>query len=189
MGTIRPLTLALSYRSWTRIHKKKMGSVLRDENHQFKVGARTTAKQKKKMHYLLELIIFIMSESPVIQLSSDEEEEDEIEEIEFRNATQKLIDNPSQSEENRSAKKLSDIQCPICFDDITDATTTSCGHIFCLECIEQSISSSHARGQVRNAARGKGLCPLCRKEVTFKETIVIRAKKAKKVGMPELPAQ
>ncbi|RCK55139.1 E3 ubiquitin-protein ligase complex SLX5-SLX8 subunit SLX8 [Candida viswanathii] len=131
------------------------------------------------------------SERPIISLTSDEEEEevDDIEEVEFRNATQQLIDNPAQADDHNTTKRLADIQCPICFDDVSKATVTSCGHVFCLECIDQSISSSHARGQVRNTQRGKGLCPLCRKEVTFKETILIRAKKAQKTGEPELPAQ
>lgn len=133
-----------------------------------------------------------MSESPIINLSSDDEyddEDDEIEEVEFRTATQNLIENPSQTEKSGTTKKLVNVQCPICFDDISKATVTSCGHIFCLECIEQSLNSSNARGQIHSGQHGKGLCPLCRKMVTFKETILIRAKKAQKTGKPELPPQ
>lgn len=133
----------------------------------------------------------------VINLSSDEEEIDDndVEIVEFRKLTADLIQNPQQPPESRTTtKKLADIQCPICFDEVTQATTTTCGHIFCLECIQQSISSSHARGQVRNNGSGRrgqglgvGLCPLCRKKVSFKETIVLRLKKGKRSGVPELP--
>lgn len=136
----------------------------------------------------------------VINISSDEEEIDDndVEIVEFRKLTADLMEHPQQSSESRrTTKKLADVQCPICFDEVTQATTTSCGHIFCLECIQQSIASSHARGQVRNSANGGrgrgsqglgvGLCPLCRKKVIFKETIVLRMKVGKNNGIPKLP--
>ncbi|KAK6458679.1 uncharacterized protein RJT20DRAFT_7905 [Scheffersomyces xylosifermentans] len=125
----------------------------------------------------------------VINISSDEEDVDDndLEIVEFRKQTQNLIDNPQQTPQNHTTKKLSDVQCPICFDDVTNAAATTCGHIFCLECIQQSISSSHARGQVRGK-RGAGLCPLCRKKVNFKDTLVLRMKVSTKVGLPDLPS-
>lgn len=107
------------------------------------------------------------------------EEDDDI--IEIRRETNDLINNDDH--QHHITKKLNDIQCPICFDQITRATATSCGHVFCLECIQQSISSSNARGQIRGR-RGVGLCPLCRKRVTFKDTIVLRMKKSPKVEPP-----
>lgn len=131
--------------------------------------------------------------SNVITIDSDSDSDDDIEILEFRKITQDLINNPqsqitnndnhgSQSTptttpDHKTVKKLADIQCPICFDNIDVATVTSCGHVFCLECIEMSISSSHARGQGR-MARGRGLCPLCRKVVSFKDTIVLKLKKS-----------
>lgn len=123
----------------------------------------------------------------IINISSDEEDVDDndLEIIEFRKQTQNLIDNPEQPQ-HHITKKLAEVQCPICFDEVTMATSTSCGHIFCLECIQQSISSSHARGQVRGK-RGSGLCPLCRKNISFKDTIVLRMKLATTMGIPELP--
>ncbi|RLV91000.1 hypothetical protein JA1_004183 [Spathaspora sp. JA1] len=124
----------------------------------------------------------------IINISSDEEEDEQedVEIVEFRKLTKELIDHPV-AKQSHTTKKLSDVQCPICFDDVTNATTTSCGHIFCLECIEQSISSSHARGQVSGNGRGKGLCPLCRKQVAFKDTILLRMKVGQRIGKPDLP--
>ncbi|CAI5758472.1 unnamed protein product [Candida verbasci] len=149
-----------------------------------------------------------VNERYVINLSSDEGEIDDndIEIIEFRKLTQNLINNPQAKETNnlndskeddttheddseKVVKKLSDSQCPICFDEITNATITSCGHLFCLECIEQSISNSSARGQIRsnnNNSRGKGLCPLCRKQVSFKDTILLKMKKSNIANLPKL---
>ncbi|KAI3402600.2 hypothetical protein KGF56_004692 [Candida oxycetoniae] len=129
----------------------------------------------------------IATDYDIIEISS--EDDDEVEILEFRKITQDLINStdheqqPQSQQEKQSnsghkvTKKLSDIQCPICFDIVENATTTTCGHIFCLQCIEQSISSSRARGQA-NMPRGKGLCPLCRKVVSFKETIILKLKKA-----------
>lgn len=121
----------------------------------------------------------------IINISSDEEEdqeEDDIEILEFRKETQELINNNVP----HNLKKLLNIQCPICFDEIDIATLTTCGHIFCLDCISQSISSSYARGQVRGR-RGVGLCPLCRKSVSFKESVVLRLKLASHTTKPSLP--
>ena len=49
--------------------------------------------------------------------------------------------------------------CPICFDDIgkTNTATTSCGHVFCLQCISKHV------------AEGNSDCPLCKS--TFAEGI------------------
>jgi hypothetical protein len=116
--------------------------------------------------------------------SDDDDDSDDIEIVEFRKQTQDLINNPEV--QHNSTKKLSDFQCPICFDDVKVATTTSCGHIFCLECISQSISGSHALGQV-SGRRGTGLCPLCRKSVSFKESTVLRLKLATITTKPTLP--
>lgn len=138
--------------------------------------------------------------SNVITIDSDSDSDDDVEILEFRRITKDLIDHPQSQETNttnegndasasssssssstnpdhKTVKKLADIQCPICFDNVDVATVTSCGHVFCLECIEMSISSSHARGQGR-MPRGRGLCPLCRKVVSFKDTIVLKLKKS-----------
>lgn len=126
-----------------------------------------------------------MSEGPgyVIDVLSDEDDDgDEVEILEFRQETQNLLNNPSNL---KIVKKLNDVECPICFDEVTNATVTSCGHIFCLDCIQQSISSSSARGQTRGK-RGVGLCPLCRKRVNFKDTTVLRIKISGKIEPPPL---
>ncbi|CUM62634.1 uncharacterized protein PRCAT00000188001 [Priceomyces carsonii] len=121
----------------------------------------------------------------VIELSSEESgSENDVEILEFKKVSQDLIDHPQQSAQ--LSKQLTDVQCPICLDQVDIATVASCGHIFCLECIQQSIASSHARGQVKGR-RGIGLCPLCRKRVSFKDTIVLRLKVATKADPPVLP--
>lgn len=109
----------------------------------------------------------------------EEEGDDEVTMLEIKNGTNELI----QKGEHKITKKLSDVECPICFDEITRATATSCGHIFCLECIQKSLSTSTARGQVRGK-RGTGLCPLCRKSVVFRDTVVVRMRAMKRVEPP-----
>lgn len=116
--------------------------------------------------------------------------DDDIEIIELNTATQNLLENPQQTTNHDVTKRLNQIQCPICFDDVAKATVTSCGHVFCLECIQQSIASSSARGQIRGKL-GVGLCPLCRKKVVFKETTVLRLKvvpNSRPLAPPDLPS-
>lgn len=134
--------------------------------------------------------IVTIEESPVevdslspVAVSSDDEEGNEVEVVSVKNQSLLLLANPK-LESRTSAKTLAAVECPICFDTITTATITLCGHIFCLECVYQSILSSSARGQARH---GKGLCPLCRENVTFKDTTVLRMKKLARLDPPELP--
>ncbi|XP_063546138.1 uncharacterized protein LOC134754011 [Cydia strobilella] len=57
------------------------------------------------------------------------------------------------SADSRPGKQLG--ECPICLDNLQGGSiaSTNCGHVFCLECIKQSLKS-----------RGKR-CPTCRKQL------------------------
>lgn len=48
--------------------------------------------------------------------------------------------------------------CPICMDQLTEETSTKCGHIFCKECIEGAMAVSQR-------------CPTCRKKLKKKDII------------------
>lgn len=123
-----------------------------------------------------------MAEPYIISISSDEDDaDDEVEVLEFRKLTQQLIDEAPP----KVVKKLSEAECPICFDSITTATTTLCGHVYCLNCLQRSVSASTARGQTRGR-KGVGLCPMCRKTVAFKDAIVLRLKTGQSVVPPPL---
>ncbi|KAG7194920.1 uncharacterized protein KQ657_004028 [Scheffersomyces spartinae] len=100
----------------------------------------------------------------------DDDDDDDLEILEFRKNTESLISHKHQQQ----VEKLNQVTCPICFESPNFPTVTSCGHLFCLECIKQSISSSAARGQVSSGSHGAGLCPLCRKRVVFRDTVVLR---------------
>ena len=106
-----------------------------------------------------------------ITVSSDEEDEDDVQMLEFKKYTQQIIDVPAP----KTVKKLSEAECPICFESIDNVTSTFCGHLFCLECLQKSISASAARGQTRR--KGGGLCPMCRKTLVFKDSVVLKLKK------------
>lgn len=121
-----------------------------------------------------------MAEPYVISISSDEEDDD-VEVLEFRKLTQQLI----ALAPPKVVKKLAHAECPICFDEITNATSTPCGHVYCLECLQRSVSASSARGQTRGR-KGVGLCPMCRKTVAFKDVIVLRLKTGRVVEPPSL---
>lgn len=52
-----------------------------------------------------------------------------------------------------------DISCPVCWESLRNSEqsvlTTSCGHLFCSECIQQILSSSN-------------MCPTCRNKISLK---------------------
>lgn len=126
-----------------------------------------------------------MSEPYIISVLSDEEDaDDDVEVLEFRKLTQQLIEEAPP----KIVKKLSEAECPICFDEITNATTTLCGHVYCLNCLQRSVSASTARGQTRGR-KGVGLCPMCRKTVAFKDAIVLRLKTGPSVVPPVLDGE
>jgi hypothetical protein len=60
--------------------------------------------------------------------------------------TQVCLDNQSAMDAYRRTAK-----CPICLDVFKDLTSTSCGHVFCRECIRNAILVSQK-------------CPLCQKK-------------------------
>ncbi|XP_028519750.1 E3 ubiquitin-protein ligase COP1 [Exaiptasia diaphana] len=44
---------------------------------------------------------------------------------------------------NSFSDRNSDFLCPICFDTIDEAFMTKCGHTFCYQCINRSLSESN----------------------------------------------
>ena len=54
--------------------------------------------------------------------------------------------------------------CSICMDNFNNPTLTTCGHIFCLDCIKLCLNS-------------KRMCPLCKKEISNKDLLVINTPK------------
>lgn len=65
----------------------------------------------------------------------------------------------SQNASSSKPLKLGDITCVICMENPTDLTATSCGHVFCHECLMHAIIASENRGPDHR----KGQCPVCRK--------------------------
>ncbi|KAK5167793.1 uncharacterized protein LTR77_007492 [Saxophila tyrrhenica] len=64
------------------------------------------------------------------------------------------------SESSGAPLKMGKRTCIICLDNITNATVTSCGHMFCHECLTQAI-----RAAEKSSEKGVGGCPVCRKPV------------------------
>ncbi|KAE8800510.1 putative histone acetyltransferase HAC-like 1 [Hordeum vulgare] len=55
---------------------------------------------------------------------------------------------------NKEVSKEPKFSCPFCFDELVDASSTNCGHIFCLECIKTSIQAQNR-------------CPACWRALTM----------------------
>lgn len=57
------------------------------------------------------------------------------------------------------AKPDDHIECSICLNDFDDARATTCGHIYCKECIE---------GVITGMDSSTGPCPICRRDISLK---------------------
>jgi len=49
-------------------------------------------------------------------------------------------------------QQLGQLECPVCLEKMNKVTATTCGHIFCLECIKQAINTNSR-------------CPLCKRRL------------------------
>ncbi|XBI67619.1 hypothetical protein VPH35_046937 [Triticum aestivum] len=67
-----------------------------------------------------------------------------------RPETNKLLACPAPSKDLPKEPKFS---CPVCTNELVDASSTICGHIFCQKCIEASIQA-------------QSKCPTCRRTLT-----------------------
>lgn len=72
---------------------------------------------------------------------------------------------------NANASSLNSYKCAICMESPTNATTTTCGHLFCHKCILDSLkwSERQRREDQPPGRRVQGLCPVCRKPLLNKE--------------------
>ena len=88
-----------------------------------------------------------------------------------------------------------DLVCPICKDLLDDAQQTPCGHLFCKECLEKTISGQRCHeGYVVYGGwhRGSSECPVCRSQqnkAVYDDAYNDRRVKSLKVKCPNLPCQ
>ncbi|BDD55931.1 SUMO-targeted ubiquitin ligase complex subunit slx8 [Monascus purpureus] len=75
----------------------------------------------------------------------------------------------SDEDEKEGRSVLLSYRCPVCMDILTDATTTICGHLFCHECIINTLRFSEGQ-RVDSPGKGRGTCPVCRKSLTQNDT-------------------
>ncbi|XP_037415392.1 probable histone acetyltransferase HAC-like 1 [Triticum dicoccoides] len=66
-------------------------------------------------------------------------------------ATNRLLESHAPLKEVRKEPKFS---CPVCMNELVDASSTICGHIFCQKCIQASIQA-------------QSKCPTCRRTLTM----------------------
>ncbi|KAJ5498877.1 hypothetical protein LT330_003952 [Penicillium expansum] len=60
-------------------------------------------------------------------------------------------------------------KCPICMETPVDATSTSCGHLFCHKCIIDCLKMSEQTRGGDSSKQHKGTCPVCRTPISRKE--------------------
>lgn len=101
----------------------------------------------------------------IIDLSTDSEDET----IPEQTASADPVQRQSEPEDPR----LSFLKCVICLDTPTDLTATTCGHLFCHECITAAL---------RVTSSASGNCPSCRRKVTIKSLIPLSILKGPVLG-------
>ena len=62
-------------------------------------------------------------------------------------------------------------KCPICMDNIKDATSTICGHLFCHRCIIDTLnwSANQRKHETGINRKVNGVCPVCRKPLGIRD--------------------
>ncbi|RMZ75366.1 hypothetical protein DV738_g5508, partial [Chaetothyriales sp. CBS 135597] len=65
--------------------------------------------------------------------------------------------------------RLTAYKCPVCMDTPVNATTTICGHLFCHQCIVETLQWSAKQRDGPGARKKCGMCPVCRKVLSIKD--------------------
>lgn len=102
----------------------------------------------------------------VIDLSTDSDSDSLVEEVQGPGS-------PVRQENESEDPRLSHLKCVICLDSPTDLTATTCGHLFCHECISSAL---------RVTSPAAGNCPVCRRKVALKNLIPLAILKAPVLG-------
>jgi hypothetical protein len=106
--------------------------------------------------------------------SEDEKENNNVEELDLTNEapnaeeelaqTQQQLLLTTQQENSTGPLNLGKRTCIICMEPFTNATITSCGHMYCHECLTQALIAGE-----KSSEKGIGNCPVCRKPVNRKK--------------------
>jgi SNF2 family DNA or RNA helicase len=67
-------------------------------------------------------------------------------------------------EKMKEPETINEESCSICMDNLDNPTVTTCGHIFCYNCLKMCLDS-------------KKRCPLCKTDLTGKDLLVMNVKK------------
>eukprot|EP01132_Coremiostelium_polycephalum_P003247 gene3247-4065_t len=62
------------------------------------------------------------------------------------------------NEENGGKEKKKSLECPICFEDMTSMSSTTCGHVFCTDCIKKALKK-------------RKQCPVCNVKLSNPKSI------------------
>ncbi|MCJ1401033.1 SUMO-targeted ubiquitin ligase complex subunit slx8 [Xylographa trunciseda] len=66
-------------------------------------------------------------------------------------------------EQSKKPIRISDLQCVVCMDNMTNITATYCGHLFCHTCLMEALIAGENQGP--DIGKGPSRCPVCRKKV------------------------
>lgn len=116
----------------------------------------------------------VKSEDRIKDEDSSEEKEN-IEELDLTNegpsADEELLQNQQQQllatqQAAIGVLKIGKRTCIICMEAYKNATVTTCGHLYCHECLTQALEAGE-----KNSEKGVGNCPVCRKALNRKKAM------------------
>jgi hypothetical protein len=105
----------------------------------------------------------------VIFLDDDDEEDDE------KTSGDILKEPPPTHVKER--KGLRDVQCPVCLSEPEVVAITTCGHMYCSDCVFRALSSSN------RATLSSGECSICRRKVQYRYVTFLEFKLGGKLDL------
>lgn len=126
-------------------------------------GMRRQSKRKKRIFHFNHLHVL----PPATGYWGKKKEREKKQEKNAENTTTKVSDSPGKKSPSKSMGSglLSGKDCPICMCELTDITSTNCGHIFCEVLVDFDMLNL-SKSCILQAIEHQGTCPICRKKLT-----------------------
>ncbi|RMZ89716.1 hypothetical protein DV736_g3054, partial [Chaetothyriales sp. CBS 134916] len=105
------------------------------------------------------------AESPCVDSSSA------VDALLARQRADAVLSQHSTSATENGRTRLAAYKCPVCMETPVNATTTICGHLFCHQCIIETLqwSAKQRDGHAPGGRKKCGMCPVCRKLLSIKD--------------------
>lgn len=113
--------------------------------------------------------------TPTIDLDKEEQLQQVVEILDDEDDERELTKSQKPPE---TYKPIKEYLCPICFEPPDIAMVTTCGHVFCCDCLFQMVNNSNPSRNPNNTSNAmSGLCALCRSKVDLRHVVMMKLRK------------